>query len=176
MSKNLSQWPLRIVFCIQFVSAGAFLFDLWGEVLGLRSRPLPFVFDELAQIGASVSLLAGIIVTVIFMKRSEAVIRHLDQQIGAVSGNFDAQLEGLFRDWRLSQSEAEITIYAIKGFSNAEIGALRGTSATTVKSQMNAIYRKTGFANRQQLIAFMVEELLQGTGSSIRDVPLDTAA
>ena len=58
-------------------------------------------------------------------------------------------------------------IYAIKGFSNAEIGELRGTSAATVKSQMNAIYRKTGFSNRQQLIAFMVEELLHGAGSSL---------
>ncbi|MBF9031211.1 hypothetical protein HKCCE3408_12485 [Rhodobacterales bacterium HKCCE3408] len=176
MSKTLSRWPLVIVLSVQLASAGFFLFDLWGEVLGLRSRPLPFVVGELAQVAASVALLTGIIVTVIFMRRSQAVINRLDQQIGAVSGNFDAQLNRLFNDWRLSQSEAEITIYAIKGFSNAEIGDLRGTSATTVKSQMNAIYRKTGFANRQQLIAFMVEELLHGAGSALREEPMDTAA
>lgn len=41
---------------------------------------------------------------------------------------------------------------------------------------MNAIYRKTGFANRQQLIAFMVEELLQGSGSMIGDMRLGDAA
>ena len=171
MPKSLSRLPLVIVLCVQLLSAAAFLFDLWGEVLGLRARALPFIVQELAQIGASIALLAGIIVTILFMKRSEAVIRRLDQQIGAVSGDFDAQLKTHFDHWRLSQSEAEITIFAIKGFSNAEIGELRGTSATTVKSQMNAIYRKTGFANRQQLIAFMVEELLQGAGSSCLKMP-----
>jgi hypothetical protein len=53
-------------------------------------------------------------------------------------------------------------VYAMKGFSNAEIGGFRGTSVSTVKSQMNAIYRKTGFSNRQQLISFLVEEMLAG--------------
>ena len=38
----------------------------------------------------------------------------------------------------------------MKGFSNAEIADLRGTTAATVKSQMNAIYRKSNFTNRQR--------------------------
>lgn len=152
------------------------MYNFWGEVLGFRTQPLPFVFEEIAQIGASIALLTGIIVTIVFMRRSQAVIDKLDQQIGAVSGGFDAQLGKLFRDWDLSRSEEEIAIYAIKGFSNAEIGAFRGTTAATVKSQMNAIYRKTGFANRQQLIAFMVEELLEGAGSALRITPTENAA
>ncbi|MBF9042620.1 hypothetical protein HKCCE4037_04740 [Rhodobacterales bacterium HKCCE4037] len=166
MIRTVPRWLIYSVLIFQVVSSTVFLSSLWGDVLYIRTRPLPYVVEEITQILASVGLILGPIMTVLFIRRSQAVIRRLDQQIGAVSGGFEAQVHDLFRDWGLSQSEQEITIYAMKGFSNAEIGALRGTSVATVKSQMNAIYRKSEFANRQQLIAFMVEELLDGV-----DVP-----
>ncbi len=150
----------------QLACSAIFLSGLWGEVLFLRSRPLPFVVEEITQILASVGLILGPAITVLFIRRSQAVIERLDQQIGAVSGHYQLQLQQLFAEWDLSNSESEIAIYAMKGFSNAEIGELRGTSAATVKSQMNAIYRKSGFANRQQLIAFLVEELLEGVSAA----------
>lgn len=165
---------VRVIFLLltfQIVSAGFFLAELWGEVLGFRSQPLPWYVAEAAQVLASVGLIAGVIVTAIFLRRSQARIARLDQQIEAVSGDFEEHLNKLFKDWSLSASEAEIAIYAMKGFSNAEIGSLRGTSVATVKSQMNAIYRKTGLANRQQLIAFLVEELLNGVGAERPLVP-----
>ena len=55
-----------------------------------------------------------------------------------------------------------MTTYVMKGFSNAEVAELRGTTAATVKSQLNSIYRKSGCANRQQLISFLVEDMLSG--------------
>lgn len=164
-----SSFPRRLIISVlvfQLISSSIFLFSLWGDVLFIRSQPLPYVVEEITQILASIGLIVGPIITILFIRRSQAVIRRLDQQIGAVSGDFETQVQGMFRDWELSQSEAEITIYAMKGFSNAEIGEMRGTSVATVKSQMNAIYRKSNLANRQQLIAFMVEELLDGV-----DVP-----
>ena len=57
----------------------------------------------------------------------------------------------------LSPSEQAVAVFAMKGFSNGEIAELRGTSASTIKSQMNSVFRKAGFANRQQLISFLVE-------------------
>lgn len=160
----------------QVVSTLFFLYELWGEVLGLRHQPLPWNFQEITQILASVGLISGVIVTAIFLRRSHAVIKRLDQQIGAVSGNYESQLRDLFSDWELSQSEREITIYAMKGFSNAEIAELRGTSKSTVKSQMNAIDRKTSFMNRQQLISFLVEELIAGVDMSEQPDALPIAA
>jgi DNA-binding NarL/FixJ family response regulator len=89
-------------------------------------------------------------------------VEELNRQIDLATGNYKSHLQDLFEAWRLSPSEQEVTIYAMKGFSNAEIAELRSTAATTVKSQMNSVYRKSGLANRQQLITFLVEELLSG--------------
>ena len=152
-----------IILAIQLICAVPFLYDLWGEVLALRTTGLPWYMEEVAQVLASAGLVAGIVGAGIYMaylRKSQYRIARLDQQIGAVSGNFHTQLQAIFDQWRLSRSEVEIAIYAMKGFSNAEIGELRGTSAATVKSQTNAIYRKSGFSGRQQLISFLVEELL----------------
>ena len=62
----------------------------------------------------------------------------------------------------LSPSEKAVAVLAIKGFSNLEISNLRGTALATIKSQMNSVFRKAGLTNRQQLIAFLVEDLLAG--------------
>ncbi|WP_281859485.1 helix-turn-helix transcriptional regulator [Litoreibacter halocynthiae] len=153
---------IYVALIFQSVSALFFLGELWGEVLGLRSRPLPWNIQEIIQISASVGLITGVIVTSVFLRRSQQRISALDQQIANVSGNYRAYLESQFINWGLSDSEREIAIFAMKGFSNSEIADLRGTSASTVKSQMTAIYRKSNFMNRQQIISFLVEELLAG--------------
>jgi DNA-binding CsgD family transcriptional regulator len=80
----------------------------------------------------------------------------------AATGNYQSHLEKLFKGWDLSGAERAVAVYAMKGFSNAEIADLRQTSVATIKSQMNAIFRKAGLGNRQQLIAYLVEELLSG--------------
>ena len=62
-------------------------------------------------------------------------------------------------DWGLSQAEADVAIFVVKGFSNTEIADMRGSAITTVKSQLGRIYNKTGFENRYQLIAFVTDEV-----------------
>ncbi len=153
---------IAAVMLAQVLSALVFVFDVWGEILGLRSRPWPWAVTEASQMLATFGLITGVIVTGMLLHQGQQRIRRLDQQISAVSGQYENQLKAMFADWNLSQSEQDITIYAMKGFSNAEIGTFRGTSVSTVKSQMNAIFRKTGFSNRRQLISFLVEEMIDG--------------
>ena len=43
---------------------------------------------------------------------------------------------------------------------------------STIKSQMNSIFRKAGFSSRQQLISFLVEELLAGVSPAAETVEL----
>lgn len=150
---------------VQLLCAFPFLFDLWGEVLALRSNIIPWYMQEVIQLMASAGMFVGVVgagIYMAFLNSSQKRIARLDRQIDVVSGNFQDHIQQHFDDWHFSRSEAEIAVYAMKGFSNAEIADLRGTSAATVKSQMNAIYRKSNFTNRQQLISFLVEELLQG--------------
>ncbi len=71
-------------------------------------------------------------------------------------------MEGYFEDWRLTPAEADVAAFTIKGFSIAEIATLRGSAEGTVKTHLNAIYRKAGVPGRAQLVNLLIEELLGG--------------
>ena len=159
---NIPRHLLYALFAIQGLSAAFFLGDLWSEVLGLRRTPLPFEVQEYIQISASIGLLAGFLTTSHVLAKSFQNVTQLRRQVDVVSGNYQTHLDALFTDWDLSPSEQAVTLYVMKGFSNAEVAGFRGTSASTVKTQLNAVYRKSGCANRQQLISYLVEELLSG--------------
>lgn len=153
---------LYLALLMQALGAFFFVGELWSEILGLRSAPIPYEWQEMIQLLASAGLVIGLVVSALYLRRSQRREVELSRQIDVAAGNFSQHIEQLFDDWEFSESERSVALYAMKGFSNAEIAQLRGTSASTVKSQMNAVYRKCGFGNRQQLIAFLVEELFEG--------------
>jgi DNA-binding CsgD family transcriptional regulator len=159
------RYGLRLLYALlafQLIGAFVFVSDLWSEVLGLRSTPIPYEWQEIIQILASVSLITGAVTSTLYLRNSQRAMGNLRRQMDAAAGNFKDHLDTCFAKWSLSPSECAVAIYAMKGFSNAEVAEFRGTSASTVKSQMNSIYKKSGFANRQQLISFLVEDLLAG--------------
>ena len=61
--------------------------------------------------------------------------------------------------WGLSQAEADVAIFVVKGFSNSEIAKMHGCAIATVKTQLGRIYHKSGFDSRYQLIAFVTDEV-----------------
>ena len=165
--RSRANLPLKLILlwtvvAIQGVSAVVFVWELWTEVLGLRTFQISWFIIEIIQITASIGLVLGLIVTSLFLRASLSEMNEMRRHIDVASGNFQSHVEYYFRKWDLSHSEAAVATYAMKGFSNAEIADLRGTSSSTVKTQMQAIFRKSDLANRQQLISFLVGELLSG--------------
>ena len=74
------------------------------------------------------------------------------------------------RGW-ISPSRAILKLGRI-GYSNPcrnVAPRLLGTGTSTVKSQMNAVFRKGDVENRQQLIAYFVDEFLAGAGETPPD-------
>jgi DNA-binding CsgD family transcriptional regulator len=65
-----------------------------------------------------------------------------------------------FKVWRLSESEADIALLMLKGMTQKEIAHLRGSEEATVRQQAAAVYRKAGLANRSELSAYFLEDLL----------------
>ena len=160
---------LYAALAIQLISALFFIGQLWTEVLGIRHVAIPWQYQEGIQILASIGLLMGVVISGLFLRHSRQRMAQLGQQIDVASGNFESHLNEMFSQWDLSKSEQAVAVYAMKGFSNAEIADLRGTSESTIKSQMNAVYRKTDLANRQQLISFLVEEMFSGISIEARE-------
>lgn len=170
-SRRWGLWLLYGAFALQAVSAFFFVGELWTELLGLRTTPIPYAWQELIQVLASIGIITGVIASGIFVRHGIDYMRELDRQVDVAAGNYEDHLMDIFDSWRLSPSEKSVAIYAMKGFSNAEIANLRKTTVPTIKSQTNAIYRKSGLGNRPQLISFLVEELLAGINVDTRITP-----
>ena len=63
--------------------------------------------------------------------------------------------------WGLSQAEKDVALFVAKGLSNSEIADVRGCAIATVKSQLGAIYAKSGLETRYQLMAFVADEVCE---------------
>ena len=75
-----------------------------------------------------------------------------------------------FKSWRLSESEAEIALFMLKGLTFKEIANLRGSEETTVRQQAASVYRKSGLASRSELGAFFLEDLLPPSPRKLADI------
>lgn len=72
-------------------------------------------------------------------------------------------IEDHFHTWGLTRSELDIAWFTVKGFSMAEVARLRGSAEGTVKSHLNAIYRKAGVTSRDELLSLLIEDLMGET-------------
>lgn len=69
-------------------------------------------------------------------------------------------IQAQFDDWTLTPAESDIAGLVLKGLSTKEIALMRNTSDATIRQQAQGIYRKSGLANRAELSAFFLEDLL----------------
>ncbi len=78
----------------------------------------------------------------------------------ASSHELSRLIEDQFASWGLSESEKDVALLLIKGFSMKEIADVRQTHEKTVRQQATSIYKKSGLSGRQELAAFFLEDML----------------
>jgi DNA-binding CsgD family transcriptional regulator len=69
-------------------------------------------------------------------------------------------IDSQFERWQLTPAEREVGLLMLKGLSHREVAEIRQTSDATVRQQALMVYRKSGLANRSELSAFFLEDLL----------------
>jgi DNA-binding CsgD family transcriptional regulator len=69
-------------------------------------------------------------------------------------------IDSQFERWNLTAAEREVGLLMLKGLSHREVAQIRQTSEATVRQQALMVYRKSGLANRTELSAFFLEDLL----------------
>lgn len=84
----------------------------------------------------------------------------VEDQLKAASGAFAEVLDEHFTTWKLTTSERDVALLAIKGLGISEIAQIRTTKDGTIKAQLNAIYKKADVSGRPQFISLFVEELM----------------
>lgn len=84
---------------------------------------------------------------------------HLEHSVSVAKAAVHDVIEAQFQAWGLTPSEQDIANFVVKGMGIADIAALRGTAEGTVKSHLNAIYRKAGVTGRGELLSDILDAL-----------------
>lgn len=154
-------WVIVTILVVQVLSAFFFISDILSAYVGLWTEPLPWELRELLEIMAAIGLAIGVGFGAVSLWYAHRERRLAEERLRRASSAFGDLLAERFTEWRLTPAEADVALFAIKGLSTAEIGALRGTSEGTVKAQTNAIYRKAGVSGRSQLLSLFIEDLMR---------------
>lgn len=161
---NGLRWPvllaIGVVLAIQIASAGFFILKIMAELLMIQVAWVPWEVQELLEILSSFGLLFGVISSVVLLMLASRRVTRINDQLQAAAGQFQVYVDRQFDGWQLTPTERHVAILVIKGFSNAEIARLRGTTESTVKSQLTSIFRKAELTSRQQLVACVIEDLV----------------
>lgn len=150
--------PASLVALILFQAACSafFVFDVIEDM----AEGQVSLWHMLPEIGATVGLFVGIVFEVrslMALLRRQAL---MEKSLGVAAGALAELMEDYFRQWALTPSEADVAAFTIKGYTIAEIATLRGSAEGTVKTHLNAIYRKAGVQGRGQLVSLLIEDLL----------------
>lgn len=84
----------------------------------------------------------------------------LDEELREARHRHGQFVREQFRRWRLTESEQEVGLLLLKGFSFREIATLRNTREKTVRQQASNIYGKSGLDGRHALAAWFLEDFL----------------
>jgi DNA-binding CsgD family transcriptional regulator len=157
------------ILVLQVACAVVFVSDILLSLFRVPVDPVPWRYRELMEIGAALGLVLGVGLGAATLRASLQRTRDAERALRAASGAFMEMVEERFDDWGLTPAERDVALFALKGFSIAEIAGFRATSEGTVKAQANAIYRKAGVTGRPQLLSLFVEDLI-GPGLPSRQV------
>lgn len=152
---------LAALVVFQVMCATFFILELATDVLGLRHWAVTWEVREALQIGASIGLILGSVASILLLRRTLRHMGRVEQQLRAASGMFLDAMEDQFDAWDLSPTEKDVALFAIRGYSNAEIAAARGRSEATIKTQLNAVFRKAGFSGRTNLVSHFIDLLVE---------------
>lgn len=161
MQTALSDIPKRSpalvgLILFQMACASVFIVDVVYDLLDAET-----FLSLIPELAATLGLIVGIAFEVRYLihllRRQETMARGLGVAAGALSD----LMEGYFRDWGLTSAEQDVAAFTIKGYSIAEIAELRGSAEATVKTHLNAIYRKAGVPGRGQLVSLLIEDLMR---------------
>ena len=152
---------LAALVVFQMSCALFFVSDILSSVIGFRTTPISWQVREIIEVLVAIGLFSGVLLGAVMLRRAIRSEERANEKLRRASGAFMDMLEQTFDAWSLTPAERDVALFSVKGFSIAEIAALRGVSEGTVKAQTNAIYRKAGVSGRTQLLALFIDQVVE---------------
>ncbi|MGB8624172.1 MAG: helix-turn-helix transcriptional regulator [Paracoccaceae bacterium] len=151
---------LGLLVLVQALCAVFFITDFFADMRAAGGGFSHLDFGLVMELVASVAISGAIPVEIRVMIGMVRKQRALQRSMRIATGALSDLIEEYFTGWGLTPAESDVARFTIKGFSIAEIAELRGAREGTIKTQLNAIYRKSGVAGRGQLVSLLIEDLM----------------
>lgn len=150
--------PIGLIALIaaQLVCAAFFAGDVLAD-FRIPSESLPYLSVEAL---ACATLVLTILAELHFLRQILQRQAHLQRAASVATAAISEVIEAHLVAWKLTPSEHDIANLLVKGLSIAEIARIRGNAEGTVKSHLNAVYRKSGSQNRHDLLAQILDSLM----------------
>lgn len=147
---------------LQTACAVFFAADVVSDLVLYRRQgvAIPLSLHLWAETLAVLALIVAIGLELRFLVRQMRRQAMLEHNLRMAGAQVDAILVAHFERWALTGAEQDVAMFVVKGMSTADIARLRGTGEATVKSHLNAIYRKSGAQGRSDLLAMILEVLM----------------
>lgn len=149
-------YALIVLILFQCFCTAYFVYDVTRDL----DEAMGGMFQLLPEVGATLGLVLGVLFEVQALARLLRRQARMEQSLGVASGALNDVMEGYFRQWGLTPAEQDVATFTIKGCSIADIAGLRGSAEATVKTHLNAIYRKADVQGRGQLVSVLIEDLM----------------
>lgn len=134
-----------------FAQGTCHLCAMLGRIIGYQVHG---VLESNVEILVTASLLAFWMLTIVSLRflSTEELREHADRQ--SLTGNdpFMQKCEAFVSTYGLSEREAEVLLYFVRGRSANHIGKLLSITNNTVKTHLRNIYIKAGVHSRQDLL------------------------
>ncbi|RZA09455.1 MAG: helix-turn-helix transcriptional regulator [Proteobacteria bacterium] len=147
-----------VVVTLQALATVFFLADLADDAVSERMG-----IHLMVEGVAALALLVAVVMGAIQIRSLVMAARHDEAAVALAKGAVGELIQLRFGEWHLTPSEADVALFALKGYDILEIAALRGAAAGTVRAQLARIYAKAGVGSRPALVALFLEELIDIT-------------
>ncbi len=173
---NPRTYGLVALIVFQTLCAVFFLVDVTGdfaEFVAGQDSELHIGIEFMATLG----LFAGVVVESFILMAMLRRAARTEKAMDIARGALNEVIEGYFRDWGLTPSEEDVAAFTLKGCSISDIARFRGSAEGTIKTHLNAIYRKAGVDGRSQLVSLLLEDLMgnplvgEGAGQAVAREP-----
>lgn len=150
-----------VLMAIQSICTFFFVSDIFLD-LAEHQVGEPIAVHIWMEVIANVAMVTAIILEAEYLRQLLKRQFETERSLSVASGDLQRVIDEYFANWALTPAEADIALFAMKGCSISEIAQLRGSAEGTIKTHLNAIYRKAGVSGRAQLVSLLVEDLLGG--------------
>lgn len=157
MTKNSRTLFLIGLITAQGICAAFFLYDVVKDILEGHSASVFYLFMESL---ATVTLIAAAIMEARELRHLIAERAQNARSMTIARGKIQSVIDAYFVDWQLTPAETDVAALTIKGLSITEIADMRQSREGTIKTHLNAIYRKAGVSGRAQLVSMLIEDLM----------------